>query len=251
MKELWQKYSDQFNGRAIRERIILALCLFAVVYGVFYYGFFFPLDVKKAAIQKRLDDLGKESEKLSAQEIVFAQAIENDPNAEKKRELTRLSQQLKFLDEDLMKLSVGLISAEQLPIALRDVLLQSKGLELLGLEAQAPSKLALSEPPKLDAGTSSETSPEKTQDELNGQKNQKQKEASSQEANRGVGLYKHAVKLAIEGEYFTVVDYLKSIEELPWKIYWQTLDYQVQDYPRAKVVLEVYTLSTEKGFIGG
>lgn len=252
MNEMWQKYSDQFNARELRERIILALCLFAVVYGIFYYGFFFRLDIEKANLKSQLDEVAKEQEKLSAQEVVFAKAIANDPNADKKRELTRLAQQLRNLDQDLIQLSVGLISAEQLPLALRDVLIQSKNLNLLGMETQAPSKLPLSEPPKIETATKAKKTSQTEQAEkilAESAKSQNSKKRGSESS--GVGLYKHAVKLAIEGEYFAVVDYLESLEALPWKIYWHALDYQVENYPKAKVVLEVYTLSTEKGFIGG
>lgn len=254
MKALWQKTSDMFDARVMRERIIIAGCMFAVVYGIFYYGFFFPLDLKKSAIEKRLENVGREHEKLTAQEVVFSKAISNDPNADKKRELARLSQQLKNLDEDLIKLSVGLISAEQLPIALRDVLIKTKGLELLGLETQLPTKLTLTEPPRLNVPSQNpeESELERAEsllEEVNSNSASEENNAGSSE--NGVGLYKHSVKLAIEGEYFSIVDYLRSIEELPWKIYWQSLDYHVDAYPGARVVLEVYTLSTEKSLIGG
>ena len=45
--------------------------------------------------------------------------------------------------------------------------------------------------------------------------------------------------------------YLNTIEQLPKKFYWRIFDYQMQRYPRAEVVMEIYTLSMNKEFIRG
>ena len=53
-----------------------------------------------------------------------------------------------------------------------------------------------------------------------------------------------------EGRYFAVRDFLARLEQLSDKLYWRSMAYHVKDYPTAEVTLEVYTLSTEKAFIG-
>lgn len=236
--ERWHEWGELFEARERREKVIMSLLAFAVLYAIFYYGFFFKQELLKADLQQKIETVDKDITRLGAQEKVFSQAIRNDPNAEKKRELARLAQQLRNLDQNLLELSVGLISSAQLPVALRQVLASTDGLDLLGMETLAPSVVKLAEPPKLnsDDDSTSDAQSEGGKDALPEKKH--------------AGLYKHAVVIAVEGEFFHLLDFVKSLETLPWKIYWESLDYQVQDYPKAKVILEVYTLSTEKGFIG-
>jgi MSHA biogenesis protein MshJ len=40
------------------------------------------------------------------------------------------------------------------------------------------------------------------------------------------------------------------LERLPWRFYWQDLNYSVDHYPNAEVILRVYTLSSEEGLFG-
>ena len=65
-----------------------------------------------------------------------------------------------------------------------------------------------------------------------------------------VGLYRHGVALVFEGNYFDIQQYLEKLESLPWHFYWKKFDYSVAEYPTASVELEIYTLSTNKAFIG-
>ncbi len=48
----------------------------------------------------------------------------------------------------------------------------------------------------------------------------------------------------------TTKDYLTHLEQLPWKFYWQSFNYEVQEYPTALVRLNIYTLSTSNWWMG-
>ncbi len=61
------------------------------------------------------------------------------------------------------------------------------------------------------------------------------------------GVYKHGVVLRLTGGFVEVLEYLKVLENLPWKFYWEAIDYRVQEYPSAEVEINVYTLSTAEG----
>lgn len=49
-------------------------------------------------------------------------------------------------------------------------------------------------------------------------------------------------QLIMKGGYFSIINYLKRLEELPWYLYWDKLDYTVTNYPEGKAVLDFYTL---------
>ncbi len=190
--------------------------------------YFFQSKVKQeAALGERLSVAKLELTKLTAEEKILAQALTNDPTAEKRREIVRLEKQLAKLEADLRQVSVGLISADELPEVLYDVLRSSSRVKFIGMTTH-PAK-------SLPFPSSSQQNVEKKQDES--------------EEDDNVGVYQHSVTIEIEGTYFDVVDYLSRLEALSWRFYWELLDYQVSSYPNAKITLQVYTLSTEEGLL--
>lgn len=68
-----------------------------------------------------------------------------------------------------------------------------------------------------------------------------------QDAN--TAIYKHRLQFTVSGDFFSLRDYLESLEQLPWNFYWQKMDYRVLQAPQAEVVFEIYTLSLERGYV--
>ncbi|MBY6187274.1 type II secretion system protein M [Marinobacter hydrocarbonoclasticus] len=60
------------------------------------------------------------------------------------------------------------------------------------------------------------------------------------------GLYRHGVRLELEGSYFKLKDALERMEQLEQRFYWRFLDYQVTQYPKARLQLQLDTLGTEE-----
>ena len=69
-------------------------------------------------------------------------------------------------------------------------------------------------------------------------------------------LYRHGMRLTLEGSYFELRDYLRDIERRSLqsgrRLFWERLDYQVGEAGpgKARIVLELYTLSREAGWVG-
>lgn len=53
--------------------------------------------------------------------------------------------------------------------------------------------------------------------------------------------------LKFNGNYFTALQYFQTLENLPWRFYWDALDYQVTDYPVAQITLKLHTLNLDEG----
>lgn len=239
MTSWWLSMREKIAVKTQRERLIITFLLCAVIYAIANFVIFAPIEKQKSRLDVRMSSVGVEMKKLSAQEKVLASALTNDPNAVKKREIIQLESRVAELDKDLETLSVGLISAEKLPHALRQVLESIGSLKLLGMKTRAPARLSLQEErEQMDIlFIESDDSDESLVDELGAE-------------NSDVGIFKHSVEVSVEGKYFDLIRYLQSLEELTWKIYWEALDYEVTRYPKAKILIEVYTLSTEEGVLG-
>lgn len=127
-----------------------------------------------------------------------------------------------------------LITPQKMRAVLEDLLKAHKGLHLVGLESfSEPVKLADETPVvAVEAATSAA--------------------APAPKADAGVTLYKHGVRLQLEGGYFDLLQYLQAIQGTPWKLNWDSLDYQVGEGGpgRAKISLQLYTLSRQSGWVG-
>ncbi len=64
-------------------------------------------------------------------------------------------------------------------------------------------------------------------------------------------FYRHGLEIEVEGSYFALLDYLSEVEALPWRLYWQLLELEVQEYPTNRIRLQVSTLSLDEEWIGG
>lgn len=60
------------------------------------------------------------------------------------------------------------------------------------------------------------------------------------------GLYRHSLVIELEGRYFDLMKVLQRMEQLEQRFYWRHLDYQVTDYPKARLTLKLDTLGTEE-----
>ena len=63
-------------------------------------------------------------------------------------------------------------------------------------------------------------------------------------------FYRHGLEIEVEGSYAACLAYLKQVEALPWRLYWQLLEIDVIDYPKNRIRLEVSTLSLDEEWIG-
>lgn len=63
-------------------------------------------------------------------------------------------------------------------------------------------------------------------------------------------VYKHGLRMVFEGDFLETVNYLRSLERLEGNVFWENLDFEVLEHPRARISLDIYTLSTEQGWIG-
>jgi MSHA biogenesis protein MshJ len=111
--------------------------------------------------------------------------------------------------------STGIIPPYHLAETLRDVLQLQHGIVLVSLRNLPPERLP----------------PEKTSDDDR-------------------RLYVHTIELVLEGQYLDVLDYLRTLEALPWHFYWRQLELTTTHYPTNRIRLELGTFSAESDWMG-
>ena len=219
MKEQWQVYANKVNAMEAREKWLLLLAAIAVVYLIWDGLFLEPLLAEEKQIGNQILAVEQQLNTYQQEEAMLLQALGSDPDAGQKKVIENLNRQLQRLNQELSALSVGLVPVVELPQILRDVLVRTRGLKLMGMETLPVEELQFSQ----------------------------QKEGGETETT---GVFKHTIVVFLKGSYFRVVEYLAALENLGWKFYWDRLEYRVDSYPQGLIELRVYTLSTEEGLLG-
>lgn len=216
-----QKYKElsiKFLNMSVREQLLILCCGLVVLVMVIYTFFLEPLLEHSEKLQQNSINAEKEIITLVSQVAELNDKLRTDPNDPVRERIEVLKRQIESISKQLEAQTNNLVPANKMAGMLESVLTGSKGLKLIELQSIAPIPILL--------------------------------EQTEEGEEPKAGLYRHGVTLVFEGNYFDIQQYLGKLEALPWKFYWKKFDYLVADYPTASVELEIYTLSTNKAFIG-
>jgi MSHA biogenesis protein MshJ len=214
------KLNTKFDAITSREQIMVLICGFMLLGIVLHMLLLEPQLLSNDALKENIERSQNESQSLIQQTQELSQALQLDPNLPVNTRIAELQSQIKRVEQQLALYTANLVPANQMPRMLENVLASSSGLKVISLQSIPPTPVL------------------------------KAKENESVEQNAVGGLYRHGVKLIVEGQYFDIQRYLAKLEALDWQFYWKKFDYKVSEYPLAVVELEIYTLSTNKAFIG-
>ncbi|WP_221075954.1 type II secretion system protein M [Agarivorans aestuarii] len=217
MSEQWQQWQLRFAALSLRERVLILITGLVVVVLPSYYLWIEPASLKQERAEKELvQATAKYNNNINL--IEFSKnKLREDPNQDISRQLKQLKTQLAQIDQSLEQQQAGLIPVEQMAEVLEQLLQKSPGLVLVAMDSLAPKPVLSSE--------------ESNPDSLN--------------------FYRHGIRLKLSGGYFPLLKYLQVVEDLPQRFLWQLIDYQVDEYPKADITIDIYTLSTNKDFISG
>lgn len=216
MQNHWQQWSDKFTQMSAREKWMVTLCGFVlVILGLFTLAVE-PAMKSTQSLSSQITNTKLSAQRLEADILVMTAKLKKDPDQELNLEYKRLMTESQDLSQQLAEIVENLIAPSQMAQLLEEVLAGSKGLHLVSLASKPAEPIV-------------------------GDKDNKSLSS----------YYVHPVRLEVTGNYFDIVKYLETLESLPVKYYWRNFQYAVEEYPKARLVLEVYTLGTRREFIGG
>lgn len=211
MMQQWHEWSEKFDALSARERGLVAMSVTAFLF-VLAYLIFEPYWLERGKLDKGIAAMTQDNKKLQTQIKLFETRLSVDPNQDYRQRLVSLKSQLGDLDGQFATHNV--VPANYMPTLLNAVLEKARNIKVLSFKSLPPESLLQGKGDK-----------------------------------ENINLYSHGVRLVIQGDYFSVLKFMKAVEEMPDKLYWKSMDYRVKDYPDADVVLEFYTLSINKDFI--
>lgn len=203
---------ERFELLSGREKIILICTTLVVIWSIWDSFIYQSLSKKQQALQS---DIAIAKTKLTAQQLAAEQLEKlaaGNPNKKARENLAQLQRSITELQHKLSTENKKFAPPGQMAAALRDMLSHNRQLRLIKLESQPTVSF-------------------------------------SQVSEQPSRMYRHGLVLTLQGSYFDTLKYLQSLEELPWRINWDMINYQVVDYPDAETNIHVYTLSFEEEWL--
>lgn len=215
---------EKIDSRILRERVLIFITALAVIYMLWSFFVQSGFNSHRDSLLAEEGRLSQEQAELVSKISTLTAELASDPAVAKSLEVDKLNSSISEVETRLAGLSQGLISANQLPKVLEEVLLRTKSVKLLQVRTLASTELQL-------ATTTSGI-------------------GGAELAAGSTGVFKHAVLIRVAGSYSELIQLMTEIEALQWKFYWESLDYTVKQYPNAEIDIRVFTLSSEEGLLG-
>lgn len=215
LKNQFQGFATRIDAMSIRERALIFITVLVALYFLAVNILFGPLNSQNDRLQQQIELKRQETQALEAQVQAVASTGE-EPDGAKRRKITALKESLNNMDAELVRVTTGLVPPKEMARLIEQMLLKNRGLQVMKVES-IPAAALLEETGSAVSGTM---------------------------------VYKHGMLIEFKGGYLDILRYLKSLEALPWKVFWGQVTLKTEKYPESRVSLLIYTLSTHEAWIG-
>jgi MSHA biogenesis protein MshJ len=207
------------DALTLRERVFVFAALLMLI-GAAWEGLLnAPLTTRTEAARQQLTATAERLEQLDEAVAVAAAGLDGGVS-DRLQVLRSLREAVAARERELRVFTGDLVDPAQMRLVVQELLRQQRGLQLVRTH-NLPAAALLEPSENRDAEQSGESN-----------------------------LYLHGLVIELEGSYLELLAYLKSVEQLPWRIFFGRLDIESLDYPRMKIILELNTLSLEREWLG-
>jgi MSHA biogenesis protein MshJ len=216
LKKQFLDFANRIDAMSLRERALIFITLLVALYFLAVNVLFGPLNAERDRLQQQVSQKRQETQALELQVQALVGTGEH-PDAAKRKKLEALQENLKIMDTELVRATSGLVTPREMARLVEQMLLKNRGLQVMKVESLPATPL------------------------LNVIENV---------VSPGTMVYKHGMNIEIKGGYLDILRYLKSLESLPWKVFWGKVTLKTEKYPDSRASVLIYTLSTREAWIG-
>lgn len=234
MKDRLKELTDWFDARALRERLLIAACVAAVL--AYLYSFFFiePLLAAKTRMEREIGQTRTALQTIES--LAKSTAVQIDPAARRRSYRDSLRVQVANLDQEMQGLQKSLVPPQEVARLLEGLLPRYRNLQLVSLHNLPVKRLgAGGSPPAAKAPDSRAGNP--------------QQDAKTAAPPGERAIYQHSFEIVLQGSYSDLHDYLAQLEKLPWQMFWGSVTVDAAGYPQLTATVIVHTLSLDKTWL--
>ncbi len=217
MKDWWLKVTARLDAMANRERIAVFAGGLAVIFALLWAGAVEPVARKARAARAELASREESLKAFTAQKAELDAELRRHPDDALAEKARVLEDELGRLAGEIQATNVGLVEARRMVSVVRDLVTRTPGVALVSLETLPVEPFDAPEEPA----------------------------AGVPAAGPGT-LYKHGVRLTVEGSYASLLSYCKRLEGLSVRAVWNRTHVDASRYPAVRMTLTLYTLSLER-----
>lgn len=218
MSQQLLEWQQKINALSQRERVILFVTAIAVVVMIMQFLLLGPVITERKQLARQQQQLEQQIVRQRAEQQTIKAILASGVNREKQAHRDNLKVALGELDKQIESSVLALIPPKLMPEVLESVLTQSERVKLIRLE-NLPVEPVL-------------------------------EQAAVDGVAMKQGLYRHRFSLLLSGDYPSVISYLEKLASLPWHFHWDSLFYEVKQYPSATIKLDVHTVSMSQEWLG-
>lgn len=211
LKENVLPWLDRIDSMELRERILLLAAVIVVMFLLADTLILQPLLTQQQTTRQHIEDLDVKLNGLRQHALLLNYKSNNDPAISHRQSRGRLTSELSDLDDRIIGQLDALVEPEQATQILEQILHKHHGLKLASLNTSIEPLADLSKEQPSDIP----------------------------------GLIRYQFDMVIQGGYQDVLSYLKRLEAMPWKFFWQQIDFKSTQYPYAETRLRLYILGTQ------
>jgi MSHA biogenesis protein MshJ len=213
---------EQWLARiSLRERVLILVGLAGAALATWDALVLRPHGARSSVRSEERGRLEQLVESVEQRRAVIEAALASDPHAARRARSADLEARVAALDGEIRASASGLIAPAEMTRVLESLLSARPALHVVRLEGAPP--VALVDP---DASPASPPGP------------------------TAQPIYRHELRLEIEASFGEAVEFLRAVEALPWKFFWDELHYEVERHPTARLRLVVHTFSDREEWVG-
>jgi MSHA biogenesis protein MshJ len=225
MTALWDQLSARLDALSRRERWMILIALLAAVVALMDVLLMDSVWTHHRSVDQQLTGDRAQVEALALQLRALQQSPVQDPDAAVRRQLQALEGDLVRTDDQLNALQQQLVTPEKMSGLLQDILKRNSQLKLVSLKTLPTETVTVGQ----------KAAPQEDKDKKN-------------DASAAV-IYQHGVELTVQGRYLDLMQYLSSLEQLPWHLRWGTASLKTETYPDSTLVVTISTFSLDKAWL--
>ncbi|MDX3775379.1 hypothetical protein QE250_14760 [Chromatiaceae bacterium AAb-1] len=212
---LWLTLSEKYRALQKREKVLTVLTLLLLTFWLGMVYLLEPVWLQSRDIRQQLQQLEQQQTEAAQAFQVLELQLQEDPDAGLRQKIAELHQQQPLLDARLSRSANDFVSAEKMVTLLHDILQQSRDLQLRSLTMAEAEAITM----------------------------------PGQNSQLKAGLFRHSTELVVAGHFEHLLQFLQKLEQLPWVLQPERLDYQVEQYPAASMSLTFSTVSEHESVI--
>lgn len=200
LKTRFKNIADRVDAMSLRERGLIFFTILVILYFVAVNLLFGPANSERDRLQAQINQARAETQTLDTQIAGVLGGSAQDPDAARREKIAALQANLKQMDATLNQATFGLVSPREMTRLVEEMLSKNRALRVLKVES-------LPAAPLIEGGADANSAP-------------------------GAMIYKHGMRIELQGGYLDILRYLKTLEGLPWKLFWGQATMKTEKYPK-------------------